>query len=174
MNVIRKSALPIVILLAILAQAGEPPATPYSTEAVQVIGFGDIANNTKGTLELKDGSLHFTSSNSSFAISANNIQDVVTGKDSQRMIRGAAGTISQLGPYGSGRALSLLRSKIDTFTIEYRDSDGALHGAIFTMPVGKADPLRDELLSQGAQARTRASQTVSQTKSQPHAQEVQQ
>jgi hypothetical protein len=174
--VIRKATLPIFILLisATLIQAGEPPATTFSTDAVQVIGFGYIANNTKGTLELKDGSLHFTSSNSNFAVSANNIQDVVTGNDTQRRIRGAVGTISQLGPYGSGRALSLLRSKIDTFTIEYRDSDGALHGAIFTMPVGKADPLRDELLSQGAQARTPASQTVSQTKSQPHAQEVQQ
>jgi hypothetical protein len=175
MNMTRIAVLPILVLLisATVTQAGEPTST-FSTEAVQVIGFGDVPDNTKGTLELTDGSLHFTSSKASFAIVANTIQDVVTGDDTQRAIRGPVGTISQFGPYGSGRALSLLRTKIDTFTIEYRDSDGALHGAIFTMPVGKADPLKEELLSQGAQTSIPISQIVKQTKSQPHPQEVQQ
>ena len=170
----RTAALPILVLLisATLSQAGEPTTT-FSTEAVQIIGFGDIRNNTKGTLEMKDGALHFASSKGSFAVNANNIQDVVTGNDTQRAIGGTLGTISQLGPYGSGRALSLLRTKIDTFTIEYRDSDGALHGAIFTMQVGKADPLKEELLSQGAHTSIPTSQVVTQTKSQPHGQENQ-
>ena len=171
----RTAALPILVLLisATLTQAGEPRSTTFSTEAVQVIGFGDIRNNTKGTLELKDGALHFTSSEGSFAVSANNIQDVVTGNDTQRAIGGTVGTISQLAPYGAGRALSLPRNKIDTFTIEYRDSDGALHGAIFTMQVGKADPLKKELLSQGAHTSIPTSQVVTQTKSQPHGKEDQ-
>ena len=172
---IRTAALPILVLLmsATLTQAGEPTAATLSTEAVQVIGFGDIINNTKGTLELKDGALHFTSSEGSYAVSANNIQDVVTGNDTQRAIGGTVGTISQLAPYGAGRALSLPRNKIDTFTIEYRDSDGALHGAIFTMQVGKADPLKEELLSQGAHTSIPTSQVVTQTKSQPHGKEDQ-
>jgi hypothetical protein len=68
----------------------------------------------------------------------------------------------------------LLRSKIDTFTIEYRDSDGALHGAIFTMPVGKAGVLREELLSHGAQSSVPNGHVLTQTKSQPDGQEVQQ
>ena len=51
------SVLPIFVLItfAALARAGEPVSTTGSTEAVQVIGFGDIKKNTKGTLELKDG-----------------------------------------------------------------------------------------------------------------------
>ena len=175
MNMTRIAALLILVLLisATLMQAGEPTATTFSTEAVQVLGFGDVPDNTKGILELTDGSLHFTSSKASFAVVANTIQDVVTGDDTQRAIRGPVGTISQFGPYGSGRALSLLRTKIDTFTIEYRDSDGALHGAIFTMAVGKAGPLKEKLLSQGAQTSIPISQIVKQTKSQPHPQEVQ-
>jgi hypothetical protein len=175
MNITRITALPILALLisATLMQAGEQTSTTFSTEAVQVIGFGDIRNNTTGTLELKDGTLHFTSSKGSFAVVANTIQDVVTGNDTQRMIRGPVGTISQLGPYGSGRALSLLRSKMDTFTIEYRDSDGALHGAIFTMPVGKADPLKEQLVSQGAQISIPASQISTETKSHPYSEESQ-
>ena len=35
-------------------------------------------------------------------------------------------------------------------TIQYRDADGGLHGAIFTMPVGKAELIKKELIAQGA------------------------
>jgi hypothetical protein len=168
------AALPTLILLmaATLTQAGEPKPTTLSTEAVQVIGFGDVSNNTKGTLELKDGALHFTSSKGSFAVTANTIQDVVTGDDTQRAIRGPVGTMSQFAPYGAGRAISMFRNKIDTFTIEYRDSDGALHGAIFTMAVGQAEPLKEALISDGAHTSMPSSQTDAETKSQAHAQEA--
>lgn len=173
-NMRRIAALPILVLLisATLTQAGEPKSTTFSTEAVHVIGFGDISDNTKGTLELKDGSLHFTSGKGSFAVSANNIQEVVTGNDTQRAIRGTVGTLSQLAPYGGGRAISMFRNKIDTFTIEYRDSDGALHGAIFTMGVGQAEPLKEALISAGAHTSMPSSQTAAETKSQAHAQEA--
>jgi hypothetical protein len=53
-------------------------------------------------------------------------------------------------PYGGGRFLSLFRKKIDTLTIQYRDVDGGLHGAIFTMPVGNSELIKTELLAQGA------------------------
>ena len=41
-------------------------------------------------------------------------------------------------------------TKIDTITIQYRDSNGGLHGAVFTMPVGKAELIKESLLAQGA------------------------
>jgi hypothetical protein len=44
----------------------------------------------------------------------------------------------------------LLRKKVDTLTIQYRDADGGLHGAIFTMPQGQADTIKKELVAQGA------------------------
>lgn len=147
------SVLPIFVLItfAAVARAGEPVSTTGSTEAVQVIGFGDIKKKTKGTLELKDGVLHFTSGKQSFHVRGDLIHEVVTGNDTQRAIGGTVGTISEFAPYGGGRVLSLFRDKIDTLTIEYRDSNGALHGAIFTMPVGNAEPLKKDLLAQGAQ-----------------------
>jgi len=43
-----------------------------------------------------------------------------------------------------------MRNKIDTITIQYRDSNGGLHGAVFTMPVGKAELIKESLLAQGA------------------------
>jgi hypothetical protein len=84
-------------------------------------------------------------------VSIASIEDVVTGNDSQRVIGGTFGTLASLAaPFGSGRALPLLRKKVDTLTIQYRDADGGLHGAIFTMPRGKADPIKKELVAQGA------------------------
>ncbi|MGC2465608.1 MAG: hypothetical protein WA517_10470, partial [Candidatus Acidiferrum sp.] len=60
------------------------------------------------------------------------------------------GLMSMAAPYGGGRVLSLFRSKIDTLTVQYRDADGGLHGAIFTMPVGTAETIKKELVAQGA------------------------
>jgi hypothetical protein len=44
----------------------------------------------------------------------------------------------------------LFRKKLDTLTIQYRDADGGLHGAIFTVSRGKADSIKEELVAQGA------------------------
>ncbi len=133
-----------------LGPAQQPPAPPASIEAVQVIGLTGVRQNTKGSLKVDKGSLTFASPKNICAVPAASIQDVVTGADSQRVIGGTVGTLSRLGPYGSGTALSLLRSKVDIITIQYRDPNGALHGAIFTMPFGKAESIKEALLAQGA------------------------
>ena len=127
-----------------------PPATPGSIEVVQVIGLPCVKQNTKGNLKVENGSLTFASPKNICEVPAASIQDVVTGADSQRVIGGTVGTVSRLAPYGGGTALSLLRSKVDIITIEYRDPNGGLHGAIFTMPVGKAESVKEALLAQGA------------------------
>jgi len=131
------------------AQEAVAPA-PVSTEAVQVIGLVGIKQNTKGSLKVENGFLRFAYSKGAGDVTVASIQDVVTGADSQRVIGGTVGTISRLAPYGGGTALSLLRSKVDIITIQYRDPNGGLHGAIFTMPVGKAESIKEELLAQGA------------------------
>ncbi len=131
--------------------AQQPPATtPASIEAVQVIGLPCVKQNTKGNLKVENGSLTFASSKDTCQVPAASIQDVVTAADSQRVIGGTVGTISRLAPYGGGTALSLLRNKVDVITIQYRDADGGLHGAIFTMPVGAAALIKEALLAQGA------------------------
>ena len=170
-----RSALPVLLLLisATLAAGEEPLSTLAPTEAEHVIGFGNIKKNTKGTLELKNGFLFFISDSRSFDIRADSIHEVVTGNDTQRAIGGTVGTISQLAPYGAGRALSLLRDKIDTLTIEYRDSDGGLHGAVFTMPVGKAESLKKELLTEGAQSTIPVKKDLAESNSQSQAEERQ-
>ena len=133
-----------------LCPAQQPPPAPVSIEAVQVIGLVGVKQNTKGNLKVENGSLSFAHSKSTCEVPAASIQDVVTGADSQRVIGGTVGTISRLAPYGGGTALSLLRSKVDIITIQYRDSNGGLRGVIFTMPVGQAQLIKQALLAQGA------------------------
>jgi hypothetical protein len=125
--------------------------TQTPTRAVQLMGLVGLAENTKGTLTVVNGSLRFIHAKGNVDVAAESIQDVVTGKDSQRVIGGTMGTVASLAaPYGSGRVLSLFRKKLDTLTIKYRDVDGGLHGAIFTMHTGSAETIKKELIAQGA------------------------
>lgn len=122
------------------------------TSAVQIIGIVGVKEKTKGRLTVVNGTLRFTHAQGKTDVPAASIQDVVTGSDSQRVVGGTLGTLTQLAaPFGSGRILSLFRTKLDTLTIKYRDSDGGLHGVIFTMLLGKAEQIKQELLAQGAQ-----------------------
>jgi hypothetical protein len=150
----RMNALVIAVALFFcspLIRIGHAQQAQTETQAVQVIGFAGLKENTKGMLTVVNGTLRFVHAKGNTDVAAASIEDVVTGKDSQRVIGGTFGTVASLAaPYGSGSALPLLRKKVDTLTIQYRDADGGLHGAIFTMPRGKADPIKKELVAQGA------------------------
>jgi hypothetical protein len=144
--------LSIVGFTALGAVAQEPasPKPVTGTKVTQFMGLEGVKPRAGGTLTLDGGSLQFTSSKGKASVALHSVEDVITENDSQRVFRGTLGTLTMFAPYGGGRFLSLFRSKIDTLTIQYRDADGALHGAIFTMAVGKADPLKKEMLAQGA------------------------
>jgi hypothetical protein len=134
----------LVIPVANAQQASGP------VKAVQLTGLAGVKDNAKGTLSVENGQLHFVHGKASSDVSASSIQDVVTAADSQRAVGGMVGMMSMVAPYGGGRVLSLFRTKIDTLTVQYRDADGGLHGAIFTMPVGTAEAIKKQLVAQGA------------------------
>ncbi len=125
---------------------------PSGAVKAQVItGLTGVKDKTSGNLSVEGGSLHFSHEQTKVDVAAASMVDVVTGADSQRVIHGTLGSLSLLAaPYGSGRFLSLFRTKLETLTIKYHDADGGLHGAIFTMPVGKVEEVKKELLAQGA------------------------
>ena len=133
---------------AISVSAQQQPAAPL--QVVQVTGMAGFKHDAKGRLTVSQGALEFSNGKTKAVVPIASLQDVVTGNDSQRVFRGTIGTLTMFAPYGSGRFLSLFRSKLDTITIQYLDTDGAVHGAIFIMAVGKADPLKKDLLAQGA------------------------
>jgi hypothetical protein len=154
---VRRTFVALAFLMAWLApssfaqqQAAAPQKTPAVFHAVEVIGLGNIKHDQKGKVTLANGNLQFTSGTDKSEVPIASIEDVLTGTDSQRVVRGVLGTLSMFAPYEGGRFLSLFRSKIDTLTINYRDSDGGLHGVILTLSQGMAATLKTELVAQGA------------------------
>ncbi len=139
------AALLFAGLMISLANAEQ---APRSVKAVQLMGLPGVKPNAKGTLNVKEGHLHYAKGNAD--VSAASIQDGVAGGDSQVAVGNTIHMMSIAAPYGGGRFLSLFRKEIDTLTVQYRDGDGGLHGAIFTMPVGAADAIKKELVAQGS------------------------
>lgn len=141
---------PPILMGGLLASVGNAQQQQTPTKAVQLTGLVGVKNGTGGSLKMENGKLRFTHSGNNSDLAPSSMQDTVTGSDSQRVIRGSLGTLSMFAPYESGRFLSLFRSKLDTLTIQYRDADEGLHGVIFTMPVGAADIIKQELVAMGA------------------------
>jgi hypothetical protein len=158
----RTAVLVSVALLfaGIETSIGNAQETPAPVKAVQLIGLTGVKQNAKGTLKVENGNLQFVHGKTNAEITAASIQDVVTGDDTQRSVGGTVGMMSMAAPYGGGRFLSLFRKKIDTLTIRYRGLDGGLHGAIFTMPVGTANAIKTQLVSEGAHTATTGEPTT--------------
>jgi hypothetical protein len=144
------AAMGVLAASSFAQQSAQQTAVDAPVKVVVIKGLAGVKDNTQGTLVIGDGSMHFVHEAVRSDLAANTIEDVVTGDDSQRVIRGTLGTLSWFVPYGGGRFLSLFRTKLDSVTIKYRDADGGLHGAIFTMPVGQAEVIKKDLLAQGA------------------------
>jgi hypothetical protein len=143
----------LIFLAGISAAAAFPSAAQQpavGTKAVQVTGLTGVKPNAKGNLTSANGNLEFEQPKAKVTVPIHSVEDVITGADSQRVFRGTFGTLTLLAPYGGGRFLSLFRGKLETLTIQYRDADGGLHGAIFTMALGKAEPFKKDLVAQGA------------------------
>ena len=149
MKAAMRFAIPI-LMAGLFVSVADAQQQQSPTKATELMGMKDVKNNTNGRLAVDSVNLRFSHSGSSADLAATSMQDVITGSDSQRVIRGTLGTLSMFGPYGSDRFLSLFRSKLDTLTIQYRDADGGLHGVIFTMPVGSADVTKNALVELGA------------------------
>jgi hypothetical protein len=138
----------VVLSPFLVTSNAQQPAAP--TKVVQIMGLTGVKNKTSGSLAIEGGNLRFAHGQTKVDLAATSVQDVVTGNDSQRLVHGTLGTLTMFAPYESGRFLSLFRTKLDTLTIQYRDADGGLHGAVFTMPVGQAEVIKKELIAQGA------------------------
>jgi hypothetical protein len=127
--------------------AGNPMSFP---ETKQVLGLEGLKHNISGTLAAENGSLVFTKGKKKIVVPAASITEVMTGKDTERTIGGTVGTLTMFAPYGSGRFLSLFRTKIDTLSLTYTDSSGGVHGVLFALTEGNALGAKKALLSQGA------------------------
>jgi hypothetical protein len=148
--------LPLFFLSAPLFGRQSEPASGSPNQgtvrATHVLGLEHVKRGASGTLTIGDKTLRFESGASAAEASIASIQDVFTGEESQQLVRGKSGVVVELAmPYESSRVVSLLASrKIDVLTLEYRDSDGGLHGVIFTLPKGQAPVFKHLLIEHGA------------------------
>ena len=152
------AALLLLISLFCTSLYAQTAATNASTaaagvRAMHVLGLEGMKRNHHGTLTAQASGLNFEAKDARGAIAIASIQDVFTSQDS-RQTGGKVLTVAKMGvPYGGGRVLSLFsHEKVDSLTLEYRDANGALHGAIFSMPLGQAVVLKKQLVDLGAHA----------------------
>ncbi len=122
--------------------------------ATHVLGLENVKRRARGRLAIDGNTLRFYVGLAAAEVNISSIQDVFTGQDSKQLVRGKTGMMAKMAmPYESGRVLSLLASqKIDVLTLEYRDSNGGLHGVIFTLPKGQAPAVKRQLVELGAHA----------------------
>jgi hypothetical protein len=140
---------------AVLAQnpGGATSGTGAADVRVKhVLGFEGISTNVNGSLSIQDDGLQFQKGNGPAArVSIGSIQDVFVG-ESDKQVGGVPMTVGKVAaPYGGGRVIGLFaHKKYDTLSLEYLDTNGGFHGAIFQLDKGQGQVLRDELVAKGA------------------------
>jgi hypothetical protein len=123
--------------------------------ATHVLGFEAIAKNASGSLSIQSDSLQFRKGDASSAeIPIDSIQNLSLGEQDKQV----GGVPLALGraatPFGGGRVISLFsHKKYDTLTVDYLDSNGALHGAVFQLKKGQGQLLQRELEAKGLPAK---------------------
>jgi len=84
-------------------------------------------------------------------VNISSIQDILV-EDEDKQTGGTAMTLAKTAaPYGGGRVVSLFaHKKYDFLTVEYLDSSGGFHGAIFQLEKGQGETFKKALVANGA------------------------
>jgi len=137
-----------------LAQSTAPALKanpPFSIRATHLMGLPNTKSNCKGTLSTQDNVLRFQQNGKPVAqVDIASVRHVFLGEEGMQV----GGVPMKIGkaaaPYGGGRVISLFaHKKYDTLTLEYVDSDGGFHGAIFQLEKGQGELVRNELAARG-------------------------
>jgi hypothetical protein len=144
-----------------ITQRGDTSA-PFSTRATHLLGFANARNNSAGTLSVQDDSLQFQQNGrTGEKVKIALVRDVLLGEESKQ-VGGLPMTLGKAAaPYGGGRVVSLFsHKKYDILTLEYVDSDGGIHGAIFQLTKGQGELVKNGLIAQGATISSRQDQST--------------
>ncbi len=165
---IRVWALLLCVPLGALAQSNAPPVNagaPFSIPATHLLGLENTKSNCNGTLTIQGDALQFQKNGKPGAeVNITSIQAVFLGEESKQV----GGVPMKLGkaaaPFGSGRVVSLFaHKKYDTLTLEYADSNGGFHGAIFQLSKGQGELVRDSLRARGLSSGSNEDQPTKQS-----------
>jgi hypothetical protein len=144
--------------------AGAGSASSSAAHVTHVLGFEKMSNNAIGALSIQERTLRFQKSDGPIAqVSVDSIQDLSLGVE-DKQVGGTALAVGRAAtPYGGGRLIGLFsHKKYDTLTVEYLDSNGGFHGAIFQLNKGQGQALKDELVAEGAHVTNREVQSAKQ------------
>jgi hypothetical protein len=156
--------------LGALAQSTAPTLKanpPFSIRATHLLGLPNTKSNCKGTLSTQDNVLRFQQNGKPVAqVDIASVRDVFLGEESMQV----GGVPMKIGkaaaPFGGGRVVSLFaHKKYDTLTLEYVDSNGGLHGAIFQLEKGQGELMRNELVARGVSSSSGQDQLTKQSTS---------
>jgi len=155
---VRGSLALVVLLVWLLASAkgqsqSEKPAAIHSIHVTHVLGFENVRRNVSGELSIHDDDLSFQGDKTPTAqVSISSIQNISLGEQ-DKQVGGVPMMLSKAAvPYSGGRVVSLFsHKKYDSVTIEYLDSSGGFHGAIFRLAKGQGEAFKNALVAHGAQ-----------------------
>lgn len=132
------------LLLAQEVPGQETPLLPgvasWSSDSAQhVYGLPEVSAKVKGTLRLTSTELVFSSKSAHFAVPLQSVIALSAG-DQRVELWGTKGRVLRmLIPNGGGLAAAgFMHHKIDTLTVEFLDSRGGYHGAVFFLPGNEA------------------------------------
>jgi hypothetical protein len=124
-----------------------------SIQVKHVLGFEAVRRNASGELSIQGDDLSFQQNGKPAAqLVITSIHNISLGEEDNQV----GGLPMMLGktavPFGGGRVVSLFsHKKYDSLAIEYLDSNGGFHGAIFRMAKGRGEAVKSNLIARGAQ-----------------------
>ena len=151
-----------------LAQSTASPSNlkaPFSTRVTHLLGLPNTKHNCNGTLSIQDSVLQFQPNGKpGVQVNLASVLNLSLGDESKQV----GGLPMKLGkaaaPYGGGRVVSLFaHKKYDTLTLEYVDSNGGVHGAIFQLEKGQGELVRNELVARGVSSSSGEDQPTKQS-----------
>jgi len=102
---------------------------------MHLIGLPDTKTAVTGVLKLTKDTVDFATSDSEASIPYKTIVGVFVGTE-RTEAGGKAAAVARKMPYGVGPVFSLASQKqVDLLSIEFRDTHGGYHGAVFALPV---------------------------------------
>jgi hypothetical protein len=125
------------------------PFTSWQSDSVvYVAGLADVKPGAAGTLSMTPDALAFSTKSSHGEIQLHLITGVSTGQE--RVATGGTGAkiVRKIPIFGIGAVTGAATNKsVDLLTVEYRDSRGGYHGAVFEVPKTQAANAQQQLLS---------------------------
>jgi len=117
-----------------------------------ILGLENVQRNASGELSIQDEDLRFRRNEGpATQLSIPSIHNISLGQQ-DKQVGGVPMTLGKAAvPFGGGRVVSLFsHKKYDSLVIEYLDSTGGFHGAIFRLAKGQGETFKNALIAHGA------------------------